>query len=31
LYGYSDKLEGYKPHGDFNSAYWNSHEWSLRG
>jgi peptide/nickel transport system substrate-binding protein len=30
LYGYSEKLEGYKPHGDFNSAYWNSHEWSLR-
>lgn len=30
LYGYTDKLEGYKPHGDFNSAYWNSHEWSLR-
>ena len=29
IYGYSDKLQAYKPHGDFNSAYWNSHEWSV--
>ena len=24
IYGYSDKLQGLKPHGDFNSAYWNA-------
>lgn len=30
LWAYSDKLEGYKPHGDSNSAYWNTHEWSVR-
>ena len=30
LWAYSDKLEGYKPHGDQNSAYWNTHEWSVR-
>jgi ABC-type transport system substrate-binding protein len=29
IYGYSDKLQGLKPHGDFNSAYWNAHEWSV--
>src|SRR5712692_3511621 len=29
LWAYSDKLQGYKPHGDQNSAYWNTHEWSL--
>jgi ABC-type transport system substrate-binding protein len=31
IYGYSDKLQGLKPHGDFNSAYWNAHEWSVSG
>ena len=29
IYGYSDKLQGLKPHGDFNSAYWNANEWSV--
>ncbi len=29
IYGYSDKLQGLKPHGDFNSAYWNAAEWSV--
>jgi ABC-type transport system substrate-binding protein len=29
IYAYSDKLQGLKPHGDFNSAYWNANEWSL--
>jgi peptide/nickel transport system substrate-binding protein len=29
LSAYSEKLEGYKPHGDANSAYWNSNEWSV--
>jgi peptide/nickel transport system substrate-binding protein len=29
IYGYSDKLQGLKPHGDFNSAYWNAYEWSV--
>jgi ABC-type transport system substrate-binding protein len=29
IYGYSDKLQGLKPHGDFNSAYWNANEWSI--
>jgi len=29
IYGYSDKLQGLKPHGDFNSAYWNAYEWSI--
>jgi ABC-type transport system substrate-binding protein len=31
IYGYSDKLQGLKPHGDFNSAYWNAYEWSVTG
>jgi ABC-type transport system substrate-binding protein len=31
IYGYSDKLVGLKPHGDFNSAYWNANEWSVTG
>ena len=31
IYGYSDKLQGLKPHGDFNSAYWNANEWSVTG
>jgi ABC-type transport system substrate-binding protein len=29
IYGYSNKLQGLKPHGDFNSAYWNANEWSV--
>jgi peptide/nickel transport system substrate-binding protein len=29
IYGYSDKLQGLKPHGDFNSAYWNANEWTV--
>ncbi len=29
IYGYSNKLQGLKPHGDFNSAYWNAHEWTV--
>ncbi len=31
IYGYSDKLQGLKPHGDFNSAYWNANEWTVPG
>ena len=31
IYGYSDRLVGLKPHGDFNSAYWNANEWSVTG
>jgi ABC-type transport system substrate-binding protein len=31
IYGYSEKLQGLKPHGDFNSAYWNAYEWSVTG
>ena len=23
------KLQGLKPHGDFNSAYWNANEWTV--
>jgi peptide/nickel transport system substrate-binding protein len=29
IWAYSDKLQGLKPHGDTNSAYWNAEEWSI--
>jgi peptide/nickel transport system substrate-binding protein len=30
IWGYSEKLQGFKPHGEFVSAFWNAAEWSLR-
>lgn len=30
IWGYSDKLQGLKPHGEFTTGFWNAAEWSLR-
>jgi len=30
VWAYSDKLQGFKPHGEFTTGFWNAGEWSLR-